>query len=583
MNSKQLYLRLLGHVKPYWRLFALSIVAMIVMAALEPAKPALLKPLLDGSFVERDPDTIRLMPILLILLFVASGVATYVSNVALSWVANKVVMDLRTRMFAKMMSLPNRYYADHTSGGLISKMIYDVTQVTFAATNVLLVLVRDSLAVLGLLAWMFYLDWQLALIFFIVVPFIAMVVKVISRRLRTLNESLQGSMGDITHVVEESIGGNKVIKVFGGQDYENKRFFDVANWIRRYGMKITVTSAGSVPIVQLFAVVALAAIVYVASLKPEMTVGTFVSFFGAMAMLFSPIKRLTGINEHLQRGLAACGSVFALIDEASEPDNGTRSIERANGQIEFRDVSLVYDAGEAPALQHISLTVNPGETVALVGRSGSGKTSLVSLIPRFYQPTGGRVLIDGIDIQELTLTSLRANLALVSQDVVLFNDTAAANIAYGTAQHATDEQIIAAATAAHAMEFIDELPNGLQTMVGESGVRLSGGQRQRLAIARALLKDAPILILDEATSALDSESERHVQEALATVIQGRTTIVIAHRLSTIEQADSIVVMDDGKIVETGRHAELLARGGVYAGLYRMQFKDDAAPAAGATC
>ncbi|OGT19801.1 MAG: lipid A export permease/ATP-binding protein MsbA [Gammaproteobacteria bacterium RBG_16_57_12] len=571
-GTKALYLRLLGYVRPYRGVFSISILAMIVLAATEPAMPALFKPLLDGSFVEKNPDTIILMPLLLVLLFVVRGIASYISTVALAWVSNMVVMDLREQMFAKLLELPGQFYADHPSGTLISKFNYDAIQIRGAATNALVVLVRDTLAVFGLLAWMFYLDWQLTLLFFLIAPVIAFVIKLISLRMRNLSRALQNSMGDMTHTLEEGISGNKVVKVFGGQDYEKGRFSAVANWVRRFEMKIITLAAANVPTVQLIAAAALAIIIYIASLKPEMSVGTFVSFFGAMAMLFSPIKRLTGINEDLQRGLAATESLFGLIDSPSEPDTGTRTLEHPRGRIEFRHVSLTYPQTEIPALKNIDLVIQPGETVALVGRSGSGKTSLVGLVPRFYQPGGGQILIDDTDISEVRLDSLRAQIAIVTQETVLFNDSVAANIAYGIRNKVADEQIAQAARAAHAAEFIQQLPGGFNTLVGANGARLSGGQRQRLAIARALLKNAPILIFDEATSALDSESERHIQAALETLKAGRTTLIIAHRLSTIENADRIVVMDQGEIIESGTHRELLAKNGAYAVLHRLQFE-----------
>ncbi len=577
VDSKELYLRLLSYVKPYWRTFLISIVAMVVLAATEPAMPALMKPLLDGSFVEKDPGLIRLMPILLVLLFVVRGVSNYISTVALTWVANKVVMDLREEMFHRLITLPSKYYDDHASGSLISKVTYDVLQVRTAATNVLIVLVRDSLAVLGLLGLMLYYNWKLTLIIFAVAPLIALVVKLISHRLRKMSRLQQEAMGDITHVLEEAINANKIVKMFDGAPSERKRFHATANWLRRYQMKFTVTSAANVPIVQFITVSALAIIVYIASLQSlenEITVGGFVSFIGAMALMFSPIKRLASLNEHIQKGLAAAQSVFGLIDEPGEPDAGTRTLTQVHGELTFKNVTVSYGTKESNALRNLSLTISPGETVALVGASGSGKSTLVNLLPRFYQPTEGQILFDGVDIQELSLAQLRQHIALVSQEIVLFNDTVAANIAYGGMRGAREADIIAAAEAAHAMEFIGHMPHGLNTIIGEKGVRLSGGQRQRLAIARALLKDAKILILDEATSSLDTESERHVQAALDAVKQGRTSIVIAHRLSTVENADRVIVLDKGEIVESGTHNELLRKAGKYAQLYNAQFSDN---------
>lgn len=573
-NSAQLYVRLLRYVLPYWRMFAISIFAMIIVAATEPAFPALLKPMLDGSFVERDSFALRWIPLLLIGLFVLRGIATYVSAYTINWVSSRVVMDLRQAMFERLVDLPTRFF-DHTSSGtLIANVAFNVTQVTSAATSVVTVLVRDTLTIAGLLTWMFYINWKLSFIAIATAPFIIVLARTVSGRLRAMSRATQNSMGNITHVLEESIECQKVVKIFGGQAYEKRRFFEAVNWNRRYTMKQLSASAASVPIVELIAAIALALIVYIATLESGSggtTVGGFVSFITAMLLLFPPLKRLTSVNENLQRGLAAAENVFALLDEEPELDPATRTIGKAQGRLKFEHVSLHYAESERPALSDISIDIAAGETIALVGASGSGKTSLVNMVPRFYSPSAGRILLDDIDIATVRLADLRKNIALVSQDVVLFNDTIAGNIAYGPLRQASDEAIIAAAEAAHAMEFIRELPAGLHTFIGENGMRLSGGQRQRLAIARALLKDAPILILDEATSALDTASERHVQAALERLMQGRTTIVIAHRLSTIEHADRIVVMHKGRIAEIGSHAELLARDGLYAQLYRIQF------------
>ncbi len=574
MNSKALYLRLMSYVRVYWRIFIVALIATAITGLSDPAIAAMMKPLLDGSFVERDPTYIKWVPLALIAIFAVRGISTYLSTIALAWVANKVVLDLRKEMFAKLLVLPSDYYANTNSGSLISKFTYDVNQVSSAATQVLVVLVRDSLAIIGLLGWMLYLDWQLTLIFFLVIPVIAIVIKVVSKRMRKLSHLLQNSMGNLTHILEETIKAQRVVKVFGGQHYENKRFKATANWLRRYEMKIKGASALSVPIVQFVGILALAVIIYIASANQEMTAGSFISFFAAMAMLFSPIKRLTGINEHLQRGLAAANSTFAFIDEFPEPDEGTKKIKDVTGKIEFKNIHLKYKTSEEPALNNINLLIQAGETVALVGQSGSGKSSLANLIPRLYLPTDGQILLDDTPIESLKLDCLRSNISIVTQDVILFNDTIEANIAYGSSSRSSKKEILAAAKAAHAMEFIEKLPEGLQTLVGENGVRLSGGQRQRIAIARALLKNAPILILDEATSALDNESERHVQAALEAAKQGRTTLIIAHRLSTIEQADKIIVMKQGKIIETGTHQALLNKKGAYSKLYTLQFEQE---------
>ncbi len=575
MTSYQLYLRLLGYVQPYWRVFAAAILGMAVSAATEPLLPALLKPLLDGTFVHKDDAVIRWAPVLLLVIFFVRGIASFVGTYAIHWVGNRLVMDLRNKMFNKLLSLPTRFYDDHATGILISKLTFDVTNVTAAATSVVTITIRDSIIVAGLLGWLFYLNWQLTLLSLLVAPVVALVISVINRRLRATSRDSQRAMGDVTQVIEESVTAHKVVKLFGGQRYESERFHEQANWVRRHAVKQAAAASANVPIVQMVAAVALSIIIYIASEQSrsdEITVGAFLSFVTAMLMLTSPLKRLTGVNEFMQRGLAAAESVFELLDTESEVDKGTVEIGRVQGQLAFEKVAFSYQVDGRLALQDISLSIPAGQNVALVGASGSGKTTLANLVPRFYTPTGGRITLDGHDIGDLTLSSLRANIALVSQEVVLFNDTVAANIGYGQMREVPQAEIIAAATAAHALEFIRDMPQGFDTLIGEKGVRLSGGQRQRIAIARAILKNAPILILDEATSALDSESERHVQAALETLMRGRTTLVIAHRLSTIEKADRIVVLQKGEIVETGTHTELLEQGGVYAQLHRIQFK-----------
>ncbi|MDX1512193.1 MAG: lipid A export permease/ATP-binding protein MsbA [Gammaproteobacteria bacterium] len=574
LDGKRIYLRLLHHAIPYWRVFLVAILSMIVLAITEPAIPALLKPTFDSSFVDKDLDTVALMAVLVVVLFLVRGLSSYLSALTLAWVASKVVMDLRTRMFDKLLSLPSNAYDQHTSGSLISKVTFNAAQVTEACTQVVTILVRDSIAVVGLLAWMLYLDWKLTLIALVIAPVIVAVVRYFSKRLRNVSASLQENMGGITHVLQESIEGQKVVRSFGGEEYEKRRFGDAANRVRQLEVKFASAASANAPVAQFVTAIGLSVMLYLAAIQVKdgtLTIGTFVSFFAAMGLVFSPLKRLTGVNGRLQKGIAAAQSIFALIDEESEPDSGTREIRRARGRIEFDNVDFRYGDKRQPALKNVSLAIEPGESVALVGASGSGKTTLVNLILRFYRPDSGRILLDDTPIDDLTLKSLRSQTALVSQDIVLFNGTVAENIAYGPLADRSRDEIIEAARFASALSFIEALPDGLDTEVGENGVRLSGGQRQRLAIARAFLKDAPVLILDEATSSLDSAVEKEVQRALAELRRNRTTIIIAHRLSTIEDVDRIVVMNEGRVIETGTHETLLEKNSLYAGLYRFQF------------
>lgn len=576
-SAREIYARLLRYAAPHWRMFAIAVLAMLVFAATNTGFAALMQPMIDGSFVERDPATIQTVPLMIIGLFLLRGLANFTSVYCMASVGREVIHNLRRAMFTKLLHLPTRFYDRTSSGDLLAKLIYDVEQVNQAATSALANVVRDGFTIAGLLIWMSYINWMLTLIFIIVGPPIVIGVAWVNRRFRRISKRIQTSMADVTGVSEEAISGHRVVKIFGGHAYESGRFEQINNANRKLNLKLIAASAGSVGLIELIAATALAGIIYLATLPSvleSITVGKFMSFIVAMMLLLPSIKRLTTVMPMVQRGVAAAESIFTLLDADAEKDTGTRSLTRPQGAVQFQRISFAYDQNKGDVLRDIDIDVAPGQCVAFVGRSGSGKSTLVSLLPRLYDIEHGAILLDGVDVRELTLRNLRDHIAWVGQDVVLFNDTIARNIAYGALGEVSEEAIVRAAEAAHAMDFIRRLPDGLNTLVGENGMLLSGGQRQRLAMARALLKDAPILILDEATSALDSESERHIQAALAEVMSNRTTLVIAHRLSTIENADQIIVMDHGRVVEQGRHRELLARGGHYANLHKLQFSTD---------
>jgi ATP-binding cassette, subfamily B, bacterial MsbA len=577
-SGRVIYRRLLHYVKPYWRMFALSIVGMLVFAATEPLFAAMIKPLLDGSFVDRDPEVVRLMPLVLVGIFVVRGLAGFVNTYCLSWVGRRVVADLRQEMFDHLLRSPTRYFDSNSSGQILAKLTYNVEYVATASTSAVTTLVRDGFTAIALLSYMLYVDAALSAIFLLIGPFMAFSIKAATKRFRNYGKRIQERIGSLTHVAQEVIDGHRVVKAFGGERYESAEFSRLNEKTRSLQMKIVAVESVSVPLVQILSAIAIGIIVYLSTLqglREDITVGTFMSFIVAMGLMLPPVKRLASVNSQLQRGIVAAASLFELLDGESEDDTGSRRLTRAEGQVEYRQVTHVYDPDKGAVIHNLNLTIAPGESVALVGRSGSGKSTLASLLPRFYDATDGAILIDGIDIRELTLASLRAQISLVTQDIVLFNDTVANNIAYGAKAEVPLAELRRVAEAAHALEFIDALPQGFDTLVGDRGVLLSGGQRQRIAIARAMLKDAPILVLDEATSALDTEAERHIQAALAELMAHRTTLVIAHRLSTIEHVDRIVVLDGGRIVEQGSHAELLIKGGYYTRLHGMQFHDSA--------
>ncbi|HPP46232.1 MAG TPA: lipid A export permease/ATP-binding protein MsbA [Accumulibacter sp.] len=575
-DSRKLYFRLLSYLRPYWRILAAGLVATSLAAATEPLFPALLKPLLDHGFAADSAQSPLMIAGLIVGIFLARGILGFLASYAMSWVQNRIITDIRRQLFDKMLRLPTNYFDQTPSSSLISKVIFDVSNITGALTSVSTVLIRDSLTLIGLLAWLFYLNWVLTVITLLVAPAIAVFTRIFGKRLRQMSRAAQQGMAEMNETLQEGINCQKIIKVFGGEQQEEGRFARVNNALRGFAMRQGIAAAATTPAIHLVSSFAVAIVVYIAmrqSQAGDTTVGSFVSFITAMLMLLAPIKHLAGINAPLQLGLAAAESIFRTLDEAPEDNQGTIVLPRVAGHLRFENVHLRYPAADRDALAGLSLEIVAGQTVALVGTSGGGKTTLANLIPRFYNPTAGRILLDGHDTQKVTLDSLRAQIAIVSQDIVLFNDTLRANIAYGVSRQATPAEIEAAAAGAHALDFIRALPEGFDTLIGENGSRLSGGQRQRIAIARAILKDAPILILDEATSALDNESERQVQAALDTLMRNRTTLVIAHRLSTIERADRIVVLQQGKIVESGTHQELLQREGTYAQLHKLQFSE----------
>lgn len=574
----QTYKRLLSYVKPYWWAFLLSFLGFVIYAGTSTAFAHLMKLVVDS--IESGLEEQRLFfPLLVLGIFVVRGIGTFLGSYFMAHIGRQLVHHLRMHLFERLLVLPAQFYDHHSAGHLVSKLTYNVEQVTGAATKALKTLLREGLFVIGLMGYLFWVNWKLALTFIVIMPLIGAVVSYASKRFRKLSKRIQVSMGDLTHVASEAIGGYRVVRSFGGSEFEYERFRKASNHHRRQSMKMAVTKAINTPVVQLIIALALSFLVWMAlhpDLVGSMSPGEFIAFLTAAGLMAKPARQLTEINDIIQKAIAASSDIFAYMDEEPEADLGTKTIGRAKGKIDFQGVCFKYGEDQPWALKNISFTAKPGEMIALVGRSGSGKSTLASLIPRFYEANEGAILLDDQPLSDITLKSLRAQIGLVTQQVTLFNDTLAANIAYGM-KGVSRKDVEAAAQAAYVTEFTDKMEQGLDTLIGDNGVRLSGGQRQRIAIARAILKDAPILILDEATSALDTESERYIQKALEEVTRNRTTFVIAHRLSTVESADRILVMADGEVVEKGTHEQLIQQSGAYAQLHQMQFKEQVTP------
>jgi subfamily B ATP-binding cassette protein MsbA len=571
-SDTRIYLRLLTYVRPYVFIFALSILGFLIFAASQPALAQVMEMLIN-AIESGDTDQRIIIPLLMMAIFAVRGLGSFIGNYFIAKVSLNIVHTLRVQLFNQLTTMPSSYFDNNNSGNLISRITYNVQGVTGAATDALKVLIREGFTVLCLLAYLLWKDWKLTMVFIVIAPFIGLLVSIVGKRLKKLASKIQVVMGNITHICSEMISGYRVMRTFSGEDYERRRFEKVSKDNLKQNLKVVKTSALATPVMQLLVAAAMGMLVFLAmTFMDTSSPGPFVAYITAAGLLPKPVRQLSEIYSTIQKGIAAAQSVFEQLDETSEQDAGTIKAENIKGRLEFKDLSFRYQADEEDVLKNINLDIAPGEVVALVGSSGSGKSTLASLIPRFYDYDRGQILMDGVPLEEYTLASLREQIALVNQDVVLFNDTVANNIAYGGLAGASDAAIREAAEAAYATEFIENMPDGFNTLIGEDGTRLSGGQRQRLAIARALLKDAPVLILDEATSALDTESERAIQNALEELMKGRTTLVIAHRLSTIEKADKIVVMDKGQLVEVGSHAELLAQQGVYAKLHSMQFQ-----------
>lgn len=570
----QVYRRLLSYSAQYWHYLVFAVIGLILSALTQPLFAWIMGPLLDQAILKRDQAVIQWLPIGILAIFLLRGAAMFTASYFMSWVGRKIVQQIRGEVFEHLLRLPVHYFQKKTPGELLAHLTYYTDQLANAATRGITVLIQESATVIGLVALMFYRSWQLTLAILIILPVITLIIVFVTRRLRRLSHQVQSSMGDVTQMGNEMIRGYKVMRIFGGETYEANRFQKTNERNMALEMKRVVTELLSTPLVQFLVAVALAAIIFIATREDTLETlspGIFMSFIMAMILLLTPIRNLTQLNAQLQKAIAAGESIFGLLDEKAETDTGNKTLDNCQGNIEFKQVAFKYENTGQSALHNINFSVKAGQRIALVGKSGSGKTTLVNLLVRFHDYQQGEILLDGVALSDLKLKNLRQQIAYVGQDIILFNDTIRNNIAYGELRSVSDEQVMAAAKAAHALEFIEQLPQGMDTMAGDNGSLLSGGQRQRIAIARAILADAPILILDEATSALDTESERYIQSALEYLLHGRTTFMIAHRLSTIESADRILVMDSGSIVESGTHDELLEQSGRYAKLYQMQF------------
>ena len=577
-NATSTFQRLLRYLKPYRAGFMVAVLGMIGYASVDVFFLSQFDQFIDRGITNRDMSYLAAAPFFVVLLFFLRGVFHFVASYCLNWSGTHIVKDLRQQLFSHLMALPVSYHDKHSTGEMISRITYDAEQIKQASSKALVVLIHEGAFVIGLLALMFYNSWQLSAVFLVIAPLIAIIVSQVSRRFRQISNNMQGAMGEVTSSAEQMLNGHKVILSFGGKDIENQRFAAINNKNRRLDVKLEATRAISVSVIQFIASFALAFVIYLASF-PEMldslTPGKFTEIITSMMLLLKPLKQLTTVNSDFQKGMAAAATVFSVLDEKTELDHGRLELAGVKGAIEFKQLTFAYPGHEKTVLKDINFTIQAGQTVALVGKSGSGKTTISSLLPRFYEVEQGEILLDGISTKDCTLSSLRRQIAVVSQHVVLFNDSIANNISYGFQGELSPERLVEVAEKAHVMEFATQMPLGLDTVIGENGVTLSGGQRQRIAIARALLRQSPILVLDEATSALDTESERKIQAALDELLKNRTNLVIAHRLSTIENADLILVMDQGRIIERGSHRELLAQQGAYANLYRMQFGESA--------